>query len=99
MPNTDKQPIDHKPPRPQTLDDLFAAYQGDYHPTEIDTGADVGLEQVKYPHKNRPHEVQSPRAGFAVSGIRYPTEPSAASSSIGTITTSTTPLSSSGMSR
>ena len=46
MPNTDKQPIDHKPPRPQTLDDLCAAYQGD-HPTEIDTGADVGLEQVK----------------------------------------------------
>lgn len=47
MPNTDKQPIDHKPPRPQTLDDLFATYQGDYHPTEVDTGADVGLEQVK----------------------------------------------------
>jgi|GEM_PF-3883659 len=46
MPNTDKQPIDHKPPRPQTLDDLFAAYQGDYHPTEIDTGADVGLERI-----------------------------------------------------
>ena len=46
MPNTDKQPIDDKHPRPQTLD-LFAAYQGDYHPTEIDTGADVGLEQVK----------------------------------------------------
>lgn len=44
--NTDKQPIDHKPPRPQTLDDLFAAYQGDYHPTEIDTGADVGLERI-----------------------------------------------------
>ena len=43
MPNTDKQPIDHKSPRPQTLD----AYQGDYHPTEVDTGADVGLEQVK----------------------------------------------------
>ena len=40
-----------------------------------------------------------PRAGFAVSGIRYPAEPSAASSSIGTITTSTTPLSASGMSR
>ena len=40
-----------------------------------------------------------PRAGFAVPGIRYPTEPSVASSSIGTITTSTTPLSSSGMSR
>ena len=47
MQNTDKQPIDDKRPRPQTLDDLFAAYQGDYHPTEIDTGADVGLEQVK----------------------------------------------------
>ncbi len=46
MPNTDKQPIDHKPPRPQTLGDLFAAYQGDYHPTEIDTGADVGLERI-----------------------------------------------------
>lgn len=31
--------------------------------------------------------------------IRYPAEPSVASSSIGTITTSTTPLSVSGMSR
>lgn len=99
MPNTDKQPIDHKPPRPQTLDDLFAAYQGDYHPTEIDTGADVGLEQVKLPHKIARTRFIPPRAGFAVSGIRYPTEPSAASSSIGTITTSTTPLSASGMSR
>lgn len=36
MPNTDKQPID----------DLFAAYQGDYHPTEIDTSVDVGLERI-----------------------------------------------------
>lgn len=99
MPNTDKQPIDHKPPRPQTLDDLFAAYQGDYHPTEIDTGADVGLEQVKYPHKNRPHEVHPPVRALLCLEIRYPAEPSAASSSIGTITTSTTPLSVSGMSR
>ena len=46
MRNTEIQPIDHKLPRPQTLDDLFAAYQGDYHPTEVDTGADVGLERI-----------------------------------------------------
>lgn len=51
MPNTDKQPIDHKPPRPQTLDDLFDAYQGDYHPTEIDTGADVGWSKSNNPTK------------------------------------------------
>ena len=28
----------------QTLDELFAGYEGDYQPMEIDTGADVGLE-------------------------------------------------------
>ena len=30
--------------RAQTLDDLFAGYQGGYQPVEFDTGADVGLE-------------------------------------------------------
>ena len=30
--------------RPQTLDELFAGYEDDYHPMEIETGADVGLE-------------------------------------------------------
>ena len=46
MPNTEMQLIDDKHPRPQTLDNLFAGYQGDYHPTEIDIGTDVGLERI-----------------------------------------------------
>ncbi|MBR3503407.1 MAG: AbrB/MazE/SpoVT family DNA-binding domain-containing protein [Clostridia bacterium] len=33
-----------KIPQRRTLDDLFADYHGDYVPSEIDTGADVGLE-------------------------------------------------------
>ena len=41
----DKEPILlRKLRRPQTLDELFAGYEGDYQPVEIDTGADVGLE-------------------------------------------------------
>ena len=31
--------------RRRTLDDLFADYHGDYQPVEMDTGADVGLEE------------------------------------------------------
>ena len=32
--------------RPQSLDELFAGYHGDYQPVEFDTGADVGLEVI-----------------------------------------------------
>ena len=46
MRDTEIPPIDDTHPYPQTLDDLFAGYQGDYHPTEIDTGADVGRERI-----------------------------------------------------
>ena len=31
-------------PARRTLDDLFAGYDGDYVPSEYDTGADVGRE-------------------------------------------------------
>ena len=39
-----EQIILRKVPQPRTLDDLFADYQGDYVPFEIDTGEDVGRE-------------------------------------------------------
>ena len=32
--------------RPKSLDELFAGYQGDYQPMELDSGADVGREVI-----------------------------------------------------